>query len=410
MLEKFEQNQKPRKMKPSVSPYERPQPHYFGAGPALLPTQVLQQASRDLINYNGIGVGLGELSHRSKEATEIIEKSKASLKELLNIPDTHEVFYAQGGGTGGFSAIVYNMLAHYAAKHHKMAPNVDYIVTGSWSAKAAEEAERLGAHVNYVVHAKKSSPDNKYGSIPPESEWNFSNPEDTAYVYYCDNETVSGVEFPSIPKVPKGVELVADMSSNFLSRPIDVSKFGVIFGGAQKNIGIAGISLYIIKKELLERPDDSVLRQLGVPLSPICFDFPTIVKNNSVYNTLSIFALAVVLYNVDLLLAKGGLEAQQKESDAKATKLYETLEKNSDVYKTLVDKNCRSRMNIVFRIPGEGNEERFIKEAAIWGLTGLKGHRSVGGIRISNYNAVDPTSVSLLADFLTDFAKEVRGK
>lgn len=399
-------------MKGSASAYDRPLPHYFGAGPALLPTSVLQRASRELINYNGLGIGLGEMSHRSKEAADIIEKSKSTMKELMNIPDTHEVFFAQSGGTGGFSAIVYNMLGWYAAEKGKKG-KADYIVTGSWSAKAAEEAERLGVNVNYVVHAKKSSSTGKYGSIPPISEWKYGDAADTAYVYYCDNETVSGVEFPFVPQVPEGVELVADMSSNFLSRRVDVSKFGVIFGGAQKNIGIAGISLYIIKKSLLVRPSDSTLRSLDVPLAPMCLDFPTTVENNSVYNTLPIFTLAIILYNNEHLLAKGGLPAQEEESNAKAEKLYAALDKNSDIYKTVVDKNCRSRMNIVFRIPGESEddtskEEQFLKDAAIWGLTGLKGHRSVGGIRVSNYNAVDPSSVDLLVDFLNDFAKEFR--
>jgi phosphoserine aminotransferase len=361
----------------------RSQPHYFGAGPALLPSEVLQQAAIDLINYQGLGIGVGEMSHRGSQATSIINETKAKFVQLLNIPDTHEVLFLQGGGTGGFSAIAYNLSGAFAAKTHKKG-KADYILTGSWSQKAAEEASRLGIEVNHVVDARKFTENGKYGVIPDQSEWKFSNPAETAYVYYCDNETVSGVEFPDIPKVPEGVELVVDMSSNFLSRPVDVSKFGVIFAGAQKNVGIAGISIYIVKKSLLNLLPAQELRKLDIPVGPICLDFPTISKNNSVYNTLSIFALHVMGLNLDHLLRKGDLEHQAVESKRKADKLYAFLDKNNQLFKLPVAKNARSRMNIVFNIPGEGREELFLKEAAIWALTGLKGHRSVGGIRISN--------------------------
>lgn len=206
--------------------FTREEPNYFGAGPALLPSDTVAQAAADFINYNNIGLGLGEISHRSSDAIAIVNETKDNLRKVLDIPETHDVLFLQGGGSGGFSAIAYNMLASFASKTHKKG-KADYFVTGDWSQKAAKEAERFGVEVNYVVNVKASK--GKFGSIPPKSEWKFGDASETAYIYYCDNETVAGVEFPSIPEVPEGVELVADMSSNILSRKFDVSKFGLIF-------------------------------------------------------------------------------------------------------------------------------------------------------------------------------------
>lgn len=369
------------------------EPHYFGAGPALLPTNVLEQMASDLLDYKDNGIGVAEISHRSKDAIGIIDASKEKIRKLYNVPETHEIFFAQGGGTGGFAAVAYNMLAAHAQKTGKKG-KADYIVTGSWSKKASQEAARLGIDVNIVAEGK--------GGVPDKANWSFSNPEDIAYVYYCDNETVHGVEFSETPDVPEGVELVADMSSNFLSRPIDVSRFGLIFGGAQKNIGIAGVSLYIIKKSLLEHAEDSVLRQLNIPLAPIFLHFPSIVSNNSAYNTISIFAVQVVNRVLDHLLAKGGLSVQGQESQNKADKVYSALDKYPNIYQSLVDKNSRSRMNIVFKTP---DDAKFLSGADAQGLTGLKGHRSVGGIRVSNYNAVSQNSIDLLVKYMSDFAE-----
>lgn len=362
----------------------RAQVHYFGAGPALLPTEVIEQSGRDFVTYKDNGIGLGEISHRSADATAIINDAKAKIVKLLNVPDTHEVFFAQGGGSGGFAAVVMNLVAAFAAKTHKKG-KADYLVTGSWSTKAAAEAKRLGVEANLVLDPKLvSRGGKKFGAIPSPETWKFSDPQETAYVYYCDNETVDGVEFRHVPQVPEGVELVADMSSNFLSKQVDVSRFGLIFGGAQKNIGIAGVSLYIIKKSLLVSLAPSELIQLGIPVAPTFLDFQEIVKNNSAYNTISIFAVRVVELNMDYLLAKGGLEAQETHSNRKAEKLYRVIDQYPQVYRAHVDKDCRSRMNIVFNIAGEGAEEEFNKQANAKGLKGLKGHRSVGGIRVSN--------------------------
>ena len=378
----------------------RQETHYFGAGPALLPSEIVSQAAADFVNYNNLGLGLGEISHRSSDAIKIVNDTKANLVKVLNVPDTHEVLFLQGGGSGGFAAIAYNMIAAFASKTGKKG-KADYFVTGDWSSKAAKEAERLGFDVNYVVDAKKAN-NGKFGVIPDKSQWKFSNPEETAYVYYCDNETVAGVEFPYIPEVPEGVELVADMSSNILSREIDVSKFGLIFGGAQKNIGIAGVSFYIVKKSLYEnRISDKELIALGIPLAPIVFDFATIAKNNSTYNTLPIFGVHVINLCLLKMLANGGLSNQQKISERKAELIYKTLDKYPQVFNLPVDKSVRSKMNIVFTLK---EEDAFLSQAAARGLTGLKGHRSVGGIRISNYNAVSEESVKLLVEFIEEFA------
>lgn len=371
---------------------------YFGAGPAPLPTDVIKTAADEFIEYEKLGVGLGEMSHRSKQATEIINDTKAMIKQLWNVPDTHEILFVQGGGTGGFATVTYNMLAWYAKKTGKKG-KADYLVTGSWSAKAVAEAKRLGVDANVVCDGKKNG---SYTEIPDKSVWKFGDAKETAYVYYCDNETVHGVEFTEVPEVPEGVELVVDVSSNMLSKPVDFSKFAIVFGGAQKNVGIAGVSLYIVKKEILDQASVETLSGLGVPIAPSLLDLTLVAKNNSAYNTVSIFAIEVIKLVVKRLLEKGGIKAQQAESETKAKKLYDAIDAR-DLYIKKVSPSSRSRMNIVFNFADPDTEARFIEAAAERKLTGLKGHRSVGGIRVSNYNAVTPEAVDALVDLLNTF-------
>lgn len=294
---------------------------YFGAGPALLPTDVLETAAQALLDYNGTGLGIAEHSHRSEHATTIINTAKADLASYLDIPDDYEILFMQAGGTGEFSATVYNLVGAWVTKQKeqisktlgetddsKLAEElrkvvqeklkVDYIVTGGWSDKAHKEAIRLlgPEHVNLVVDSRTSN-GGKFGKIPDESTWNLS--KDAALVYYCDNETVDGVEFPKFPDAllpasdGSGPIVVADMSSNILSRRIPVKNFSVIFFGAQKNLGSTGITIAIVKKSLLppaiSQPAPTLLRQLGLPVGPIILSYETIAKNNSLYNTLSIF-------------------------------------------------------------------------------------------------------------------------
>lgn len=300
----------------------REETFYYGAGPALLPTDVLETAAQALLNYKDTGLGIAEHSHRSELASNILNEAKADLKSYLDIPDDYEVLFMQGGGTGAFSASLYNLVGVWVTRKKvqiaaqlskpeddaavveglKMAIEeklkVDYLITGSWSKKAHEEATRLlgPEYVNVVADGRKIN-DGKFGKIPDESTWNLS--KDAAMVYFCDNETVDGIEFPQFPKAlapgpdGEGPIVVADMSSNILSRRIPVKNFSVIFFGAQKNLGTPGITGVIIKKSLLSpttpQPDAALLRKLSLPIPPIILQYDAIAKNNSLYNTLSIF-------------------------------------------------------------------------------------------------------------------------
>jgi phosphoserine aminotransferase len=418
--------------------------HYFGAGPAPLPTAVLQRAAQALLNYQDIGVGICEISHRSSQANQVLAEAKTALTELLSIPDTHEILFLQGGGTGGFSAVVYNLVSVWVEKRRRRAQEdltvaiadgkepgdigqlqakvierlkreverelkVDYLVTGSWSLKASKEAARLigPSKVNVALDARTKN-GGKFGVIPPESEWNLTKRKreggtGSALIYFCDNETVDGVEFPSFPacleaQAEDAVDddapiVVADMSSNFISRHVDVSKFAVIFGGAQKNIGNAGITITIVKKSLLPPiatpASPEVLRAIGLPVGPVILDWPSIAKENSLYNTLPIFDVWIagqVMSDLVQLYGSKRVRGQEEVSAEKAKILYGVLDSHSDVYQVVPDKAVRSRMNICFRVHGGDTtkEKEFLAGAEKIGLLGLKGHRSVGGIRVSN--------------------------
>lgn len=417
--------------------------HYFGAGPAPLPTTVLEKAAQVLLNYKDKGLGLCEISHRSPEATEILANTKQALITLLDIPDDYDVLFLQSGGTGEFSATVYNLVSIWVEKKRaKIAEEVgddeaevlkrlrkvvdddlklDYLVTGSWSLKASQEATRLvGAkHVNVALDARKSN-DGKFGRIPAEDEWNLTPPTSgggPAFVYFCDNETVDGVEFPAFPHSLEGDDaplVCADMSSNFISRKVDVRKYAVIFGGAQKNVGNTGIVIVIIRKSLLPPTSKSaspdLLRALNLPVGPIALDYPTVAKNNSLYNTLPIFDVWVagqVMEGLVNIYGAKKIGGQQEVSNEKARLIYETLDKYSDLYRVVPDKTARSRMNICFRVHGGDaeKEKAFLAGAEKQGLLGLKGHRSVGGIRASNYNAVSLEGAKLLVSYLEEYAK-----
>lgn len=409
---------------------------YFGAGPAPLPTPVLEEAAKVLLNYNNSGVGITEISHRSAEANAILDHTKSCLRQLLDIPlsegpDGYEILFLQGGGSGEFSAVVYHMTSIFVAK--KLAElggdasdpdtfakleqavqrmKLDYLVTGSWSLKASQEAARLmGAdHVNIVTDARKHR-DGKFGLIPAPSSWTSTRAEDVAVTYYCDNETVDGVEFQSAPDLDN---LVADMSSNILSRAVDVKKHIAIFGGAQKNIGTTGITIAIVSNKILpphaKMADAALLRKLNLSVGPVVFDWPTIAKNKSLYNTLPIFdtwiAGAVMQRILDASSASSSkIAVQQAESNQKAKMIYDLLD-SSNVFQVVPDKSVRSRMNICFRVKGGDAEaeKELVKLAEEQGLLGIKGHRSVGGLRISNYNAVPVTAVEKLVKFLQQYA------
>lgn len=401
--------------------------HYFGAGPAPLPTPVLEAASQVLLNYNDTGIGITEISHRSPEANAILAGTKSALRQLLDIPehgrDGYDIMFLQGGGSGEFSASVYHMTALWVEKRRSRIAEeekdedkvlqrlreevkkmrIDYLVTGSWSLKASQEAARLvGAeHVNVATDARKSR-EGKFGVIPAEQEWKLTEKkEDSAMVYFCDNETVDGVEFPAFPSCLESGDypVVADMSSNFLSRKVDVRKYSAIFGGAQKNVGTTGITIAIVKNSLLPpnadlaKPD--LLRKLGLPVGPVVLDWPTISKNNSLYNTLPIFDVWIAGQVMQGLLDKHPsstsqprIQGQQDESEKKASMIYRVLDSYPDVYHVVPDKSVRSRMNICFRAgkadERDAKEKALVSGAGKRGLQGIKGHRSVGGCRISN--------------------------
>jgi phosphoserine aminotransferase len=337
---------------------------YFGAGPASLPSAVLETAAKALVNYENTGLGLAEHSHRSELATNIINSTKADLASYLDIPDDYEILFMQGGGTAEFSATLFNCLNFWIARKRqallksgkseesvleelqksvKEDLKVDYLVTGSWSVKASQEAIRLlGAeHVNIAADARKAN-GGKFGVIPEESAWKLS--KAPAMVYYCDNETVDGVEFPGFPKIlertsEKEPIVVADMSSNILSRRIPVKNFSIIFFGAQKNLGVTGITVVIIKKSLLPpalaTPPPTLMRKLGLPVGPIVLDYAAIAKNNSLYNTLSIFDVYVADLVLKSLLKNfpEKVDGQQALAEKKAAFIYEALEAYPHVYK-----------------------------------------------------------------------------
>jgi len=420
---------------------------YFGAGPAPLPTAVLEKASQVLLNYNDCGIGITEISHRSADAENILKDTKSALAQLLDIPtqegpDGYQIIFLQGGGSGEFSASVYHMTALWVEKRRleivkelgseddtkvfealRKAVDeefkLDYLVTGSWSLKASQEAARLvGAnHVNVAIDSRKSN-SGKFGTIPDESEWSLTpNHAHSGMVYFCDNETVDGVEFPAFPKVDADkYNIIADMSSNFLSRKVDVKKYAAIFGGAQKNVGTTGITIAIIKNSLLTqlaKPD--LLRKLNLPVGPVVLDWPTIAKNNSLYNTLPIFDVWIAGQVMQSLLSKATsssgpkIATQQSESEHKASLLYGVLDKYP-IFNVVPDKSVRSKMNICFRIGSESDrddkEKKFLAGANERLLMGCKGHRSVGGCRISNYNAVSVEKVEKLAKWLEEFAQQ----
>lgn len=408
---------------------QREDVHYFGAGPAPLPTPVLEEAAKALLNYNDMGIGIAEMSHRSPDANKVLADAKTALATLLDIPtDDYEILFLQSGGSGEFSAVVYNMVGiwvermrEFVDKKHASASEeerfqrlksavekylrLDYLVTGSWSLKASQEAARLmGKEYVHVVCDSREQDNGKFRSIPDEKTWKLDRPtsEDfgdlpmpSAFTYLCDNETVDGVEFPSFPAALESKVhdrlVVADMSSNFISRKIDVRKYAVIFGGAQKNIGTTGITIVIVRKNLLpphaNMASSVLMRKLGLSVGPIVLDWATIAKNNSLYNTLPIFDVWIAGQVMQRLVSLyGSIAGQEKVSDEKAELLYGVLDRYPEIYQVVPSKSARSRMNICLRIKqsDEAAEKKFLGEATKLGLLGLKGHRSVGGIRISN--------------------------
>jgi phosphoserine aminotransferase len=351
----------------------------FSPGPAMLPTAVLERMQAELLDWQGSGMSVMEVSHRGTAFVEFAAQSEKNLRSLLNVPDNYKVLFLQGGATLQFAALPLNLAPPGST--------VDYVVTGNWSEKAVSEAKRY-AHVNIAADASAQ----KFTSIPDPSTWKVT--KDAAYLHIVSNETVFGVEFHDVPAV-SDAPLVADMSSTLLSRPVDVSKYGVIYAGAQKNIGPAGLVIVIVREDLLGRARKE---------TPGAIDFKTQAANDSMWNTPSTLSWYVAGLVFEWLAEQGGLAAMAKVNERKAKKLYAAID-GSGFYKNPVAKPARSWMNIPFTLADAELDKQFLQESKAAGLTNLKGHRVVGGMRASIYNAMPEAGVDALIAFMADFAK-----
>lgn len=352
----------------------------FSAGPAVLPLEVLEEAREHLLELPGVGMSILEISHRSKAFDAIIETAEADIRRLAGIPDGYHVLFLQGGASLQFSMVPMNLLTQGGS--------ADYIVTGSWSQKAVKEAKRVGG----VKIAATTEADN-FNRIPAQGELTLD--PDAAYVHYTTNNTIFGTEFAYVPEVGS-VPLVADASSDIFSGPIDVSKFALIYAGAQKNLAPAGMTLVIIRDDMLKRTPSSI---------PTMLQYTVHAENKSLYNTPPVFTIYVMGLVLKWLVKQGGLEAIDKVNTRKADKLYAEIDRTG-FYRAHAQPGSRSRMNVTFRLPSEELEKTFAKEATAAGLDGLKGHRSVGGMRASIYNAFPEAGIDALVDFMQEFERK----
>jgi phosphoserine aminotransferase len=353
----------------------------FSAGPAVLPVPVLEQAQRDFVSLPGVGMSVVEISHRSKVFEEIAFGAEDDFKRLAGVPDDYQVLFVQGGATLQFAMLPMNLLP--------AGGTADYLVTGVWAEKAVEEAKKIG-----TVHVAATSKATNHDRIPAQSEiaWSAA----PAYVHMTSNNTIYGTQFGYVPEVPAGVPLVNDASSDILCRPVDFSKFALTYAGAQKNLSIAGMTVIVAKKELFGRAPAS---------TPVYLDYKTHAKERSLYNTPPVFAIYVLGLVLKHWLAQGGLKVVAERNDRKAAKLYGAIDGSGGFYRAHAQPGSRSTMNVTYRLPSEELEARFVKEATAQGLDGLKGHRSVGGIRASIYNAFPEAGVDALVGFMADFQR-----
>lgn len=353
--------------------------HNFCAGPAALPVAVLERAQADLLNWQGAGSSVMELSHRSAEFVGIAERAEASLRRLMNIGDDYAVLFQQGGASQQFASVPLNLSG--------AEDTVDQVVTGQWSKKALAEGRRLTQ-----VNVASSSESSNFTTIEAASDWRTS--PRAAYLHYCPNETIGGLEFSFVPQSDS--PLVADMSSTILSRPVDVSQFGVIYAGAQKNIGPAGLCIVIVKRELLGRAREDI---------PAMLNWKTAADNDSMYNTPPTFGIYLSGLVFEWIESLGGLDVMHELNQRKAETLYGSIDA-SDFYANPVDPQFRSLMNVPFTLADAALDKLFLKQAEEARLLNLKGHRSVGGMRASIYNAVEQASVDALCEFMHRFEKE----
>ena len=349
----------------------------FSAGPAALPEVVLQRAQAELLDWQGSGMSVMEVSHRSAEFVECASRAETNLRRLLGIPENYRVLFLPGGATLQFASVPLNLTS--------AGQTVDYVITGSWGKKAAGEAARY-----CEVHVAADGADGKYTTIPDPATWQIS--KEAAYLHYTPNETIVGVEFHSIPDV-SSAPLVADMSSTLLSRPLDVSRYGVIYAGAQKNIGPAGLAVLIVREDLIGKARRE---------APGVLDYKVMADSGSMWNTPATFAWYMAGLVFEWLLEEGGLAVMAERNQRKSAKLYAAID-GSDLYENPVDSACRSWMNVPFTLADPGLDAQFLSESKEAGLTNLKGHRMVGGMRASIYNAMPEAGVDALIQFMADF-------
>jgi phosphoserine aminotransferase len=351
----------------------------FGAGPAILPEEALAEAQAEMLDFKGSGMSILEHSHRGKEYEAVHDEAIVNIRKLLDLSDDQSVLFLTGGASQQFAQIPMNLLLP--------GKTADYVNAGSWGAKAIKEAKIIGK-VNIAADVTKEKP----SRMPAAGELKLT--PGAAYVHITSNETIEGTQMRSFPKTE--APLVADMSSDILSRPFDAKPFGLIYAGAQKNIGPAGVTLVVIRKDLAERVPETV---------PTIFRYKTHLAESSLYNTPPCFPIYVLALTTRLLIQRGGVESMAHVNETKAKRLYDAIDGSGGYYKGTASKESRSNMNVTFRLPSEALEEKFIKEASAQGMKGLKGHRSVGGIRASIYNAFPPAGVEALVSFMTEFAR-----
>jgi len=356
----------------------------FSAGPAVLPKEVLEQAAADMLDWHGSGMSVMEMSHRGPEFMSILADAQRDLRELLGVPENYQILFMQGGAIAENAIVPLNL----GGAEGDQSATFDYVCTGSWSVKSIKEAARYG-QVNVVADARANSPDHKFSTIPEQSEWHCS--DHAAYLHICSNETIDGVEYQFVPNV--AAPLVADMSSSILSRAINVSDYGVIYAGAQKNIGPAGLTIVIVRDDLLGQ---------AMPHCPSAFNWKLVADNHSMYNTPPTYAIYIAGLVFQWLKKRGGIAAMEKINQAKAALLYEFIDA-SKLYENRIQKQCRSRMNVPFFLRDESLNAQFLASAKEHGLLQLKGHSSVGGMRASIYNAMPIEGVQALVRFMQEF-------
>ncbi len=364
-------------------------PYNYSAGPAVLPEPVLARAAAEMLDWHGSGMSVMEMSHRGREFGEIFAHAHDSFRRLMGVPDNYKVLFMQGGGIGENAIVPLNLIGRTG--------KADFVVTGSWSAKSLKEARRYGDAQLAAPQAPERAGEPRYVSIPPQTAWAVR--RDAAYLHLCGNETIDGVEFFDWPQPAAlgapDVPLVVDVSSHILSRPLSFEGVGLMFGGAQKNIGPAGLTIVIVREDLLGH---------ALPVCPSAFDYATVAANGSMYNTPPTYAIYIAGLVFDWIDAQGGVQALEKQNAAKAALLYACLD-GSGFYRNAVEPQCRSRMNVPFFLADESLNEVFLAGAKEAGLLQLKGHKSVGGMRASLYNAMPIEGVQALVGYLQAFER-----